>query len=114
MSEVDIPGVCARYVELVGDENVDAMMELFADDATVEDPVGAEVRSGREELRAFYATIPPTGAKAKMSGEIHCVGNHAAFPFIIDTDGFEMSVIDTMSFNDEGKITSMRAYWRLT
>ena len=37
----------------------------------------------------------------------------AAFPFEIDTGGFVMQVIDVMTFDDDGKIASMTAYWKM-
>jgi len=113
MTDVDIPAICERYVSLVGDEDVDALVALFADDATVEDPVGAEVRAGRDALHAFFSTLPETGVSARLVGPVHHVGSEAAFPFVIDTAGFEMNVVDVMTFDEEGKITSMRAFWHM-
>ena len=36
-----------RYIELVAKGSADDLVELYADDATVEDPVGGEVHIGR-------------------------------------------------------------------
>ena len=35
--------------------SADDMAELYADDATVEDPVGGEVHIGRQAIRGFYS-----------------------------------------------------------
>ena len=44
-----------RYLELVTLGKTDDVAELYADDATVEDPVGGgEVHIGREAIRGFY------------------------------------------------------------
>ena len=106
---------CTSYVSLIGDENVDALMDLFADGCTVEDPVGSPLRVGRDDVRAFYETLPGVGVSAKLVGPVHAIADarSAAFPFEIDTDGFAMNVIDVMTFDDNAKITSMTAYWKM-
>ena len=110
-----LEATCERYVSLIGDADVDSMMSLFAQDCTVEDPVGSDRLSGQEQVRAFYATLPETGATATLTGPICAVpdARTAAFPFEIDTGGFTMSVTDVMTFDDDGKITSMTAYWKM-
>lgn len=106
---------CTKYVERVGDENVDSLMELFAEGCVVEDPVGSDKRVGLDDVRAFYETLPGAGVSAKLVGPVHAVAEArtAAFPFEIDTNGFVMSVIDVMTFDENGLITSMTAYWKM-
>lgn len=118
MSELtsgQIEQACETYISLVGDDDVDALMALFADGCTVEDPVGSEVRVGRDAVREFFATLPAADVSASLVGPVHVVpdAKTAAFPFEIDTAGFVMNVIDVMTFDDDGKITSMTAYWRM-
>lgn len=88
---------------------------LFADDATVEDPVGSPVKLGKEEVRAFYAFSTATGAKLELLGEPRCAGDCVAFPFKVKLhwEGKDswIEVIDTFRVNDAGKITEMRAFW---
>ncbi|MCO5318411.1 MAG: nuclear transport factor 2 family protein [Microthrixaceae bacterium] len=118
MGEVDsaaLEAACERYVSLVGDEDVDSLMDLFAPDCRVEDPVGSPVREGHDAVREFYATLPAAGVSARLCGPVHTVpdARAAAFPFEIDTAGMVMQVIDVMTFDEEGKITSMTAYWNM-
>ena len=47
-----------RYLELVAKGNADDIAALYAEDATVEDPVGGEVHIGREAVRGFYRSVP--------------------------------------------------------
>ena len=35
-----------RYPELVNRADIDAIVELYAEDATIEDPIGSELRVG--------------------------------------------------------------------
>lgn len=115
VSNESLAETCEQYIALLGSEDVDSLMALFADDCVVEDPVGSEPKNGKHEVGAFYATLPPVGVSATLTGPVRAVaeGMSAAFPFKIETAGFEMEVIDVMTFNDEGKITSMTAYWKM-
>jgi steroid delta-isomerase len=115
LTNAHLESACEAYVSLLGDENVDALMALFAEDCTVEDPVGAERRIGKVAVREFYATLPGVGVSAKLVGPVHANADAraAAFPFEIDTAGFVMSVIDVMTFDEKGKVTSMTAHWKM-
>src|ERR1700716_3314236 len=53
----DIATTVNRYLELVAAGRADDVTELYADDATVEDPVGGEVHIGRKAIRGFYTSI---------------------------------------------------------
>lgn len=104
----------AAYVDAVASGTVDDIIALYAPGATVEDPVGSEVRSDEASLREFYGVVAPL----KQIGEVLTVrvaGDSAAFHFRLVTEvedqKFEISPIDVMTFDDDGKIASMRAFW---
>lgn len=104
-----------RYLELVAKGQVDDVVGLYADDATVEDPAGGEVHIGREAIHGFYANL--LGAKSETDVvTLRALGHEAAFfwALIVDLgEGGKMriEIISVMSFDDGGKITSMKAYW---
>jgi steroid delta-isomerase len=103
-----------RYLELVAKGNADGVAELYADDATVEDPVGGEVHIGRQAIRGFYGNVEGVQADAELV-TLRVAGHEAAFHFRLtlalgDTK-LRVEPIDVMVFNDEGKIQSMKAYW---
>ena len=50
-----IRATVGRYIEFMNASDVDSIAALYAEDATLEDPVGAELLRGREAIRAFYA-----------------------------------------------------------
>jgi len=53
-----------RYIELVSSGTADDIVELYTDDATVEDPVGGgETHIGRQAILGFYKTLDSAGAK---------------------------------------------------
>jgi len=103
-----------RYVEAMCNDDVDTIMSLYADDASVEDPVGTPVRSGREALRAFYAAAVPS-LRVEITGPIRVAGTECAMPMIaeITTGGTTryIDVVDVMKLDDAGRILSMRAFW---
>ena len=106
--------VIEQYVARVATGTADEIMALFADGATVEDPVGSEVRSTPEAIREFYATLEGL----EQAGDVLSVriaGGQAAFLFELRTKAgeqtFTLAPIDVMTFDDDGKITSMKAYW---
>ncbi|MGV0836104.1 nuclear transport factor 2 family protein [Mycolicibacterium thermoresistibile] len=103
-----------RYLELVAEGRADEITELYADDATVEDPVGADVHIGRQSIRKFYGNIENIRARIELV-TLRVCANEAAFLFRMEMDFGEKKMviepIDVMVFNADGKIASMKAYW---
>ncbi|MFD2470360.1 nuclear transport factor 2 family protein [Amycolatopsis silviterrae] len=87
---------------------------LYAEDATVEDPAGSAVRKGREAIAAFYAELDGLALTAELL-TVRASGDTAAFHLrvVTTTDEFVSSIepIDVMTFDEQGRITSMRAIW---
>ncbi|MGA9872982.1 MAG: nuclear transport factor 2 family protein [Rhodococcus sp. (in: high G+C Gram-positive bacteria)] len=102
------------YVQAVAHGTVDDILALYAEDATVEDPVGTEVRTTEASIREFYAVLEPLEQTAELL-TVKIAANTAAFHFrLVSKFGenmFEVAPIDVMEFDDEARITSMRAYW---
>jgi len=110
-----ITSVVHRYLELVAGGSADDIAELFADDATVEDPVGGgEVHIGRTAIHGFFKNVESAKRTTDLKA-LRVAGHEAAFMFVITVDagGHKVAIepIDVMVFDAEGKITSMKAYW---
>jgi steroid delta-isomerase len=103
-----------RYLELAAQGKVDDIVELYAGDGTVEDPVGGEVHIGREAIRGFYSMIPAGNNETEMF-TLRSLGQEAAFYWALTVElggnRVRIEIISTMTFNDDGKIASMKAYW---
>ena len=103
------------YVQGFADADPAAIADLFAEDATIEDPVGTPIKAGKVAIREFYTFSTTTGAKLELLGDPRCAGDSVAFPFAVklNHDGAQMviEVIDTFRFDDAGKVTEMRAFW---
>jgi len=113
-SREKIREVIEQYVASVATGTTDEVMELYAEGATVEDPVGTEVRTTRESIREFYTAVEGL----EQAGEVLSVriaDGQAAFLFELRTKAgdqtYTLAPIDVMTFDDEGLITSMKAYW---
>ena len=114
-SAEQMTAVVHAYVDGFATGNVDAIVALFAEHATVEDPVGSPVKQGNDEIHAFYAGSVATGAKLELLGDPRCAADYVAFPFAVklEWNGRKtvIEVIDTFRINDAGKITEMRAFF---
>jgi steroid delta-isomerase len=103
-----------RYIELIAGGSADDLAELYADDATVEDPVGGEVHIGRQAIHGFYSALNSLRRECELV-TLRVAGNEAAFQFRLTvTAGKHRMVIepiDVMVFDGRGKITAMKAYW---
>ncbi len=103
-----------QYVDLVATGASADVVALYADGATVEDPVGTDVRRTREEIAEFYGALDGLEQSARLL-HVRIAGNEAAFAFELVTKAGEqtytLAPIDVMTFDDDGRITSMRAFW---
>jgi steroid delta-isomerase len=90
---------------------------LFSSDATVEDPVGSEVAVGSEGIGAFWDGVRQMAPEIQLqrTGPARIANGEAAWPLRAITTLGEMrlavDIIDVMAFDDDGRITSMRAFW---
>jgi steroid Delta-isomerase len=113
----EIRAIVQRYAESFSAGDKEGYVGLFADDATLEDPVGAGVHQGRDAIDAFWDTtrqMTPT-IELVITGPVRVAGNEAAFPGEarpkLGDDRMVVPIVDTLAFDDEGKITQLRAFW---
>ncbi len=100
-----------KYVDAFDKADIAVIKDIFAVDATVEDPVGSEIHSGIQAILAFYGGALASGAKLVTTGSPRCAGNSVAFPFQVVMPGMTIEVIDVFEFDKAGKVVSMKAYW---
>src|SRR5262245_5859334 len=100
------------YIEAFNSGSAEAVAALYADDATVEDPVGTPARHGRTAILEFYRGTIATGAKLALDGPVRgSHGNAAAMAFTATIGPVTVRVIDVMTFDENGRFTSMKAYF---
>lgn len=105
------------YIDALNNNDLDAVVDLYANDARIEDPVGStQIVEGKDAIRAFYKTSLSMGLKVQLAAPIRgSHGNQAAMAFDVQIHKAQpplvIRVIDVMVFNPAGKIQSMYAYW---
>ena len=104
-----------RYFKLATAGDVDGVVNLYAEDATIEDPIGSDLHRGHEAIRKFYEASAGSFVM-RRTGPVRAAGLEAASPVVVlmGPPGPEQKVLDiisTMVFSEDGKILAMRAYW---
>jgi steroid Delta-isomerase len=112
-----IKGTLDRYVEAFSAGDKQGYLSLFAPTATLEDPVGSAVCTGPDEIAGFWdgvrALTPsvvlerpgtPRIAGGELAVDLRAVAEIGDTKMVVD-------IIDVMTFDEEGRITSLRAFW---
>jgi acyl transferase domain-containing protein/acyl carrier protein len=113
-----------EYFRRVNEGDVDRVLDLFAADAVIEDPVGQDPRQGAEALREYYEITleqaatevvvgKPTGAQDGSSVAIPVTGHLVA---LRDPERRRVSIdcVDVFQIDGDGRIKELRVYWGLT
>lgn len=104
------------YVDRINAGDAAGVLALFAPDAVIEDPIGSPVKRGADlpqwfaDTVAFQTLITPV---APLRGS-H--GNEALVVFDVeftppDSPRLRIRSADACTFDAQGRITSLRAYW---
>jgi steroid delta-isomerase len=112
----DLTATVHAYVAAFAASDATAAAALFADDATLEDPVGTAPRNGAAAILEFYQGAMRAGATLSLTGPIREAGDAVAFSFTVNVNPpgaapMQIDVIDVFRFNDAGKIRTMQAFW---
>lgn len=104
------------YIDHFNAADPEAIAALYAEDATVEDPVGSEPKRGRAAILEFYRMAVQTGAQLSLAAPIRAShADAAAMAFDVNLQMPEgrsvIRVIDVMRFDAAGLFRSMEAYW---
>jgi steroid Delta-isomerase len=107
----------ATYMARFSANDREGWLDLFADDAWIEDPVGTPRRTGRAEIGAFWdeSHTVPEAIELVPLGILNVVGDEAAFTMqaraTLGGQIFGIDIIDVMTFDEAGRITTMRAFF---
>lgn len=105
------------YWDVLRSMDTDRWVDLYSDDATVEDPVGGPIFRGKAELRRFFEGVKRHMKLLDLAPEaIYLTPPQAAVHFstrAVPQQGpeFVLRGIVTYAFDDNGKVTQMRAFW---
>jgi steroid delta-isomerase len=73
--------VFQSYVDRLSAGDIDGIVELFAEGAALEDPIGSPVQRGRAAIRAFYEASKGA-ATLRLDGRVRTAGNEGACAMI--------------------------------
>lgn len=108
-----------NYIDFFNGDDLEGILSLYAEDAVVEDPAGSEPVRGKAAIAEFYRKVVNGNTRIRREEPIR--GSHensGAMAVHIETkvEGATVviHVIELMTFNDDGLITGMKAYWGQT
>jgi steroid delta-isomerase len=109
--------IITTYMDRFTAEDREGWLDLFADGAWIEDPVGTPRRNGRQEIGEFWDethTVPDKIALVPL-GITTIIGNEGIFTMqaqaTLGDTVYGIDIIDLMTFDEAGKITTMRAFF---
>lgn len=112
-----IVGAFERYVAAMSEGDTEGLIALFSEDAFLEDPVGGPRSVGAEAVRAhFTAATQQSTSKLEIVSPVRVVEpgfGAAAMTSRTEMGGqvYVIDIIDVFTFDDDGLITSVTAYW---
>jgi len=111
----DAKKVAEAYVEHINAKNLEGLLALFSDDGELVHPFG--VFSGKEKLEEFYGGIVMHADTVLSVSAMVAEGNSA----VAEVAGVSPQApdqaqyaLDLFELNGEGKISSLRIYYRNT
>jgi steroid delta-isomerase len=121
-SPAHLAGKRSREAAMAHDK--EAWLDLFADDAIVEDPIGPSLfdpegkgHRGRDAIAAFWdKAIAPSKLEFNFVDSFQCGDEEANVGNIVVTaHGHQITAegVFTYKVNDEGKLVALRAYWEM-
>lgn len=105
------------YLASFGTSDREAYVGAFAADGWLEDPVGSPRRVGHDAIRAFWDESRSLADSIDLValGFRVVVGNEAVLTLqarpVVGGQTFALDIVDHMTFDDGGKITSLRAFF---
>ena len=116
-STEDIERVYEQYAAAWSRLDIDAVLGLFASDAVVHDPVDGPALEGVEAIREYFSRGLAFVRAVRLSGPVRVSRDcrHAAACIEVEEnvgDGIKvLEAIDVWSFDDDGRISTMNAYF---
>jgi steroid delta-isomerase len=114
-TQAEMKAAVQAYVDRFNAGDADGIMDLFAGNCVIEDPVGSPLKS-RAEWDAFIRQGVEFGASLSLSAPIR--GSHGNFAAMVFTVTFTQggkrittNSADVMEFDAAGKILRMKGFW---
>lgn len=105
------------YLAAFSKSDRDGWLGCFADGAWIEDPVGTPRRDGKDAIGAFWdeTHAVPDSVELRPLGLRIVIGAEATFTMqarpVLGGETYAIDIIDHMTFDEAGRITTMRAFF---
>ena len=103
------------YVAAYNARNIDALLDLYTDDATVEDPVGSPVKNGLQELKNFWESAVQFDMILERGDTIFVCGDEAAIGLRVHIGTAEgrkqLGIMNIVAFASDGRVKSVRSFY---
>ena len=115
----DVRKACENYVKAWKTNDKALLMSILADDAVFCDPVGTPEFVGPEGIGRFW-DFSHTGTDRTLTPvlqEIRACANEGILRFVMQVripsanQGLDLSIVEYVQIDDDGKIKSLRAFW---
>ena len=111
-----IQATIAAYIDAYDRNDKAAFLALWAPDGVLEDPVGTPAHVGADALGAFWDGARDLADRIVLERQNTILaGGEAAVMVEIHAHmgegGLVMQAVDVMQFDDDGRLTNVRAYW---
>ena len=113
---MDLRDVVRAYADGWRTGDKQPWLELFAEDARLIDPVGTTPHEGKVAISELWDSVHARMQLDLLIGRIVVCGREVAMQFELHVEPTEgrpsvIDVVDVFEFDDDDKITCMRAYW---
>jgi steroid delta-isomerase len=108
-----------NYIKAWTTKDKELLLSLFAPDGVLEDPVGTPPFKGREGIGRFwdFALQDKRRQVTPRLEEIRACGDQGILRFTMEVripelkQGLNLSIVEYATFNSDGQITRLAAFW---
>ncbi len=117
MTKKEIEQQLEQYREALKAMDADKWLGHYAEDATVEDPVGGPVFAGRDQLQKFFTGVQKNFKQLHIKPELTVILppetaiKGSVTGITVKDVEVSFTLIATYKFRDDGRIVQMRAFW---
>ena len=111
-SDVEMKAKLTAYVDALNSGVAKKAVAFYAEDATIEDPIGTPLMKGKEGVTAFVTRFQSRMGKYELGQIVGSPTNEAAMAVKAHVGPVVLNVIEVFTFKPDGKIASMRALFR--
>jgi len=115
LSADQVRRIIQTYIKNFNARDFDALMSIYAENATVEDPVGTTMVYGKAAIRAFYEQAAAHYSFLQLTGDFRFAADAVSFSFFCYLGSLDdpmiVHITDSFRFDHDGRVIEMRAFW---